>query len=51
MTKVAGEGRGISELTDNLSRRRAYTEYLKDGLTVLARHWGYENRGKTRVNR
>jgi hypothetical protein len=51
MVKVAGEGRGISELTDNLSRRRAYTEYLKDGLTALARRWGYENFGKLRVGR
>jgi hypothetical protein len=48
MMKVAGEGMGTSELTDNMSKRRAYTEYLKDGLTALAKHWGYENRGTKR---
>lgn len=48
MVKVAGEGLGISELTENMSKRRAYTEYLKDGLTALAKHWGYENRGVKR---
>lgn len=51
MVKVAGEGLGISELTDNQSKRRAYAEYLKDGLTALARHWGYENRGNSRIGR
>lgn len=51
MVKVAGEGLGISELTENQSKRRAYTEYLKDGLTALARHWGYENRGELRIGR
>jgi hypothetical protein len=48
MVKVAGEGLGIPELTDNQSKRRAYSEYLKDGLSALAKHWGYENRGTKR---
>lgn len=48
MVKVAGEGFGIAELSDNQSKRRAYSEYLKDGLTALAVHWGYENRGTLR---
>ncbi|WP_430438980.1 hypothetical protein [Shinella sp.] len=48
MVKVAGEGRAISELAQSKNLQRAYIEMLKQGLTALAIHFGYENRGNVR---
>lgn len=48
MVKVAGEGRAISELAQSKNLQRAYVEMLKQGLTALAIHFGYENRGNVR---
>ncbi|KSV78987.1 hypothetical protein N182_18500 [Sinorhizobium sp. GL2] len=51
MVKVAGEGKAISELSPNRTLQRAYTEFLKEGLTALSIHWGFDNGGKLRKNR
>lgn len=48
MVKVAGEGRAVSELAQSKNLQRAYIEMLKQGLTALAVHFGYENHGKLR---
>jgi len=48
MVKVAGEGRAVAELTESKNLQRAYIEILKQGLTALAVHFGYENTGKIR---
>lgn len=48
MVKVAGEGRAISELAQSKNLQRAYIEMLKQGLTALAIHFGYQNQGKLR---
>lgn len=48
MVKVAGEGRAISDLAQSKNLQRAYIEMLKQGLTALAVHFGYENSGKLR---
>ncbi|MGF6253802.1 hypothetical protein [Ensifer sp. LBL] len=50
MVKVAGEGKAISELSPNRTLQRAYTEFLKEGLTALSIHWGFDNGGKLRKN-
>ncbi|MBD8651502.1 hypothetical protein IFT66_10470 [Rhizobium sp. CFBP 13726] len=49
MVKVAGEGRAVTELTQSKNLQRAYIEMLKQGLTALAVHFGYENAGKLRM--
>ena len=48
MVKVAGEGRAVSEMAESKNLQRAYIEMLKQGLTALAIHFGYENYGKVR---
>lgn len=48
MVKVAGEGRAVSELTESKNLQRAYIEMLKQGLTALAMHFGYQNTGTMR---
>jgi hypothetical protein len=48
MVKVAGEGKAVSELTQSKNLQRAYIEILKQSLTALAIHFGYENHGKIR---
>ncbi|NTG86188.1 hypothetical protein G6L15_08520 [Agrobacterium rhizogenes] len=48
MVKVAGEGRAVTELTQSKNLQRAYIEMLKQGMTALAIHFGYENHGKLR---
>jgi hypothetical protein len=48
MVKVAGEGRAVTEMTPSKNLQRAYIEMLKQGLTALAIHFGYENHGKLR---
>lgn len=48
MVKVAGEGRAVADLTPSKNLQRAYVEMLKQGLTALAVHFGYENHGKLR---
>lgn len=48
MVKVAGEGRAISELAHSKNLQRAYIEMLKQGLTALGVHFGYQNNGKIR---
>lgn len=48
MVKVAGEGRAVADLAQSKNLQRAYVEMLKQGLTALAVHFGYENRGKLR---
>lgn len=48
MVKVAGEGRAVTELTQSKNLQRAYIEMLKQGLTALAQHFGYENHGNLR---
>jgi hypothetical protein len=48
MVKVAGEGRAIADLTQSKNLQRAYIEILKQSLTALAIHFGYENNGKVR---
>jgi hypothetical protein len=48
MVKVAGEGRAVAEMTQSKNLQRAYIEMLKQGLTALAVHFGYENHGKLR---
>lgn len=48
MVKVAGEGRAVAEMTQSKNLQRAYIEMLKQGLTALAVHFGYENTGKLR---
>lgn len=48
MVKVAGEGKSVSEMTQSKNLQRAYIEILKQGLTALAIHFGYENHGKLR---
>lgn len=48
MVKVAGEGRAVSEMTQSKNLQRAYIEMLKQGLTALAIHFGYENQGRIR---
>ncbi|WP_083222517.1 hypothetical protein [Ensifer sp. LC163] len=48
MVKIAGEGRPISDMTQSKNLQRAYIEILKQGLTALAVHFGYENTGKLR---
>lgn len=48
MVKVAGEGRAVSDLAQSKNLQRAYIEMLKQGLTALAVHFGYENNGKLR---
>jgi hypothetical protein len=48
MVKVAGEGRSVTELTKSKNLQRAYIEMLKQGLTALAVHFGYQNTGKLR---
>jgi len=48
MVKIAGEGRAVSEMAESKNLQRAYIEMLKQGLTALAVHFGYENSGKLR---
>lgn len=48
MVKVAGEGMAVTEITHSKNLQRAYVEMLKQGLTALAQHFGYENHGKLR---
>lgn len=48
MSKIAGQGFAIQELATSHRERTTLTDYLKDGLTDLAREWGYENRGTKR---
>lgn len=48
MVKVAGEGLAVTEMTQSKNLQRAYIEMLKQGLTALARHFGYENHGDKR---
>lgn len=48
MVKVAGEGKAVSELTPSKNLQRAYIEILKQSLTALAVHFGYDNNGKIR---
>jgi len=43
MVKVAGEGKAVTELTQSKNLQRAYIEMLKQGLTALAIHFGYQN--------
>jgi hypothetical protein len=48
MVKVAGEGKAVAEITPSKNLQRAYIEILKQALTALAVHFGYENHGKMR---
>lgn len=48
MVKVAGEGKAIADLAQSKNLQRAYVEILKQSLTALAIHFGYENHGKVR---
>lgn len=48
MVKVAGEGKAVTELTQSKNLQRAYIEMLKQGLTALAIHFGYQNHEKMR---
>ncbi|MEZ2131886.1 MULTISPECIES: hypothetical protein [unclassified Sinorhizobium] len=44
MSKVAGQGFAIAELGRTHRERTTLADYLKDGLDVLAEHWGYKTR-------
>ncbi|KAA3527065.1 hypothetical protein GOZ96_04830 [Agrobacterium vitis] len=47
MVKVAGEGCAVTEMTQSKNLQRAYIEMLKQGLTALAIHFGYQSRGNS----
>lgn len=44
MSKIAGQGFAIAELGRTHRERTTLADYLKDGLDVLAEHWGYKTR-------
>ncbi|AGA64883.1 hypothetical protein B488_08910 [Liberibacter crescens BT-1] len=43
MIAVAGQGKAISDMGSSVRERTTIADYIKDGLDVLAQHWGYKS--------
>jgi hypothetical protein len=48
VSKIAGQGISLHEIGKTHRERTTYADYLKDGLDVLAEHWGYKTAQNTR---
>lgn len=48
IAKVAGEGYAIGDIGTSQNHKKAIGFYIKDGLDVLAEHWGYKTLGDNR---